>query len=76
MTATAGSGGSDFADLYDSPGNDTFAGEDSSGHLFGPGYSIRVSQFAVVRATASAGGFDQLVLGSLSYVFQPFGNWR
>src|SRR5262249_2974638 len=74
--ATAGSGGNDTAAPDDPPGNDTYTGQGAGGTLTTPFYSVNITGFGKVRATSSAGGADHLVLGSLSYQFQQFGNWQ
>src|SRR5262249_32670624 len=74
--ATAGAGGFDTADLYDTAGSDSFTGPGSPGTLLTPGPTAPVRDFYSVRGTASAGGFDQLALGALDYVFQHLGPWH
>jgi hypothetical protein len=75
VNATAGAGGNDTADLYDTPGNDTFTGGGTTGTLFTPIYTVNINHFGTVRATSSAGGLDHLALGALDYAFSSIGAW-
>jgi hypothetical protein len=47
-------GGSDTADLYDTPGNDTGTGQGSTGTLVTPTYTVTVNRFALVRVASTA----------------------
>jgi hypothetical protein len=70
------SSGHDTASLSDSPGNDTFTGQGSTGTLAGPGYQLTVNQFAEVLASSTQGGTDTIHLGVVDYLFERFGNWQ
>src|SRR5262249_60528019 len=45
VNAFAGAGGSDTADLYDSPADDTFTGQGSNGERTGPGHRVGPGHF-------------------------------
>jgi hypothetical protein len=73
------SSGNDTADLYDAPGNNTFAQgvpDADSGRLTTANYTVNVSHFGTVRITETAGGFDQLIPGSTNFGFSKVGNWK
>jgi hypothetical protein len=77
-TQIAGNSGA-TADLYDSPGDDTFfQGVPSpiDGKLVTPTYTVNVSNFATVRITSSLGGHDVVVPGTITYSFSAVGPWQ
>ncbi|NQT12422.1 MAG: hypothetical protein HQ582_06730 [Planctomycetes bacterium] len=51
-------GGSDVAQLYDSPGEDEFTADPEMATLFGPGYHLEVKHFQWVHTYASDDGQD------------------
>jgi hypothetical protein len=59
VTVDATPGGQDVADLYDTPGNDTFTANPTSATLaLGSIYSIQANDFRYVLAYATHGGTD------------------
>jgi hypothetical protein len=62
--------------VYDSPGNDVFQGQSTDGVLIGVGYEVTVRGFGRVRAFATAGGYDLLYLGVVTYIFEHYGTWN
>jgi hypothetical protein len=74
-----GSTGPDTADLYDTPGNDTFTQgvpNADGGQLTTPNYTVNISKFGTVRITSSLGGTDVLVPGTINYSFSKVGPWQ
>jgi hypothetical protein len=70
--------GNDTADLYDTPGNDTFTQgvpNADGGKLTTPTYVVNISKFGTVRITSSAGSTDTLVPGTINYSFSKVGPW-
>jgi hypothetical protein len=62
--AYIGGGPGDVAYLYDSPGNDVFAGTPSYSSLSGPGFSEYAVGYGTVVGIASQGGNDTAYLGA------------
>ena len=60
--ATAGSGGYDFASLYDSAGDDTFSGSGQSATLEGTGFRNIADGFQSISANSTSGGVDWAIL--------------
>ncbi len=73
MSATGG--GSDLADLSDTPGNDVLVGRTNWFQLLVPGAEVRGTAFERVRATSSLGGADTVDVSSVDYIFERIGNW-
>jgi hypothetical protein len=70
--------GPDTADLYDTPGNDTFTQgvpDADGGQLTTPNYTVNISKFGTVRITSSLGGVDVFVPGVINYSFSKVGPW-
>ena len=70
-----GRGGSNTATIYDSAGNDTLEAFTTRATLTGPGFSHGITEFATLRAYATAGGFDVAKLhdspGNDNYAAHP-----
>src|SRR5262249_51698130 len=80
--------GNDTADLYDTPGNDTFTqgvpdadggklvtGAFTVNQVSVPSYTVNISKFGTVRITSSNGGTDRVVPGTIGYQFSQVGPW-
>jgi hypothetical protein len=79
MDGYSTNGGSDTANLYDSPGNDTLYTDLAIAQLYGNsgGYSEQASGFSIVNAFGTLGGTNKHSKGpdALSYLLRLNGTW-
>ena len=71
-----GSGASDVANLYDTPGNDTFVGQGASGVLYTTSASYGSIGFGQVNIVSFQGGYDQAFASSILFVLTKYGPWH